>query len=351
MDRHNIPDVDRHSDGEDLRLLAKRVCVTYGELRAVKSADLAVKRGETVAIVGESGSGKTSLARAMIGLVEGQGELTINGVSTPFPTDRRSLESKRAVQLVFQDPIGSLNPQHRVQDIVEEPLKQHAKTINSSERRQMVRSALKGVSLNPDIMKRFPHQLSGGQAQRVAIARALITSPEILICDEAAAALDGPVREEVLQLLMKLQAQTGLSIVFISHDLGLVSRIAHRVIVMYLGTVVEEAETTQLFTDPQHPYTRALIDAVPVPDPAYRPRPALSGEVPSVLAPPSGCGFHPRCAYAVTACEERSPVLETVAHAKVRCHRAGEIDLADGLPDYGVRESAVATALDRDAPQ
>jgi oligopeptide/dipeptide ABC transporter ATP-binding protein len=216
----------------------------------------------------------------------------------------------------------------RVQTIVGEPLLIHEPALSAESRNDRIVSLLNKVGLGEGYLRRFPHQLSGGQAQRVAIARALILEPKILICDEAVAALDGSVRERVLALLKDVQRESGLSIIFISHDLAVVRSVSHRVAVMYLGQLVEVAETARLFSAPRHPYTRALIDASPIPDPLVAPVAApLKGELPSLLTPPSGCVFHPRCVYAEGDCSIRRPVPRESGGSRVSCHRAGEINL------------------------
>lgn len=299
-----------------------RVSVDYEDLRAVSDVSFAVKTGETVAVVGESGSGKTSLARAVLGLLPlAAGRVVYAGEPLEGPVQTRALAQRRDLQLVFQDPMSALNPQMRVQTIVEEPLVVHEPGISVTERRSQVVAVLEKVGLDERFLRRYPHQLSGGQAQRVAIARALVLDPKVLICDEAVAALDGSVREQVLQLLREVQRETSLSIVFISHDLAVVRTISHRVLVMYMGRLVEMADSALLFDTPRHPYTAALIRSVPVPDPVVAVRPApLRGEVPSLLHPPAGCVFHPRCPKAEAACSHRVPALREVGGARVACH-------------------------------
>ena len=296
--------------------------VDYGGLRAVCDVSFAVRKGETVAVVGESGSGKSSLVRAMLGLVPmAAGRVVYAGEQLDAAVQNRDLEQRRDLQLVFQDPLSALNPQMRVQAIVEEPLLVHEPGMVKTARRERVVAILEKVGLGEEYLRRYPHELSGGQAQRVAIARALILQPVVLICDEAVAALDGSVREQVLGLLRGVQEETGLSIIFISHDLAVVRSISHRVFVMYLGRLVEQADGATLFARPQHPYTRALIDSVPVPDPvAVVKRAPLRGEVPSPLNPPAGCVFHPRCARADTRCSTEAPRLRELGGARVACH-------------------------------
>ncbi len=302
---------------------------SHRRLQAVRDFTLQVRSGETVAIVGESGSGKSSLVRAVLGLIPLQsGVVSFLGELLPRNVRSRALAVKRDLQLVFQDPVGSLNPQMCAGDIIGEPLSVHAPTLRVGERRRQVAHMLEKVELPDSFMRRYPHELSGGQAQRIAIARALIMKPRMLICDEALAALDGSVRKQILALLEGVQDETGLSIVFISHDLAVVRGISHRVLVMYLGRLVELADCARLFTRPRHPYTRALIDAVPVPDPDVAGgKQVVAGEVPSILAPPTGCAFHPRCAYAHARCIVERPNERVVDGVTVACHRADEIDL------------------------
>lgn len=303
-------------------------------LQAVRDISLSLRSGETVAIVGESGSGKTSFVRALLGLIPlDAGRAVYAGAPLQGPVERRALSQRRDLQLVFQDPLSALNPQMRVQAIVEESLLVHEPQLKAGERQARVIETLEQVGLSDLYLLRFPHELSGGQAQRVAIARALVLEPKVLICDEAVAALDGSVRERVLARLRKIQEQTGLSMLFISHDLAVVRAISHRVLVMYMGRLVELADNASLFLQPRHPYTRALIDAVPTPDPvAPSIKAPLQGEVPSLLHPPSGCVFHPRCAHAVELCAASPPPARDIGGARVACHRADEIDLRRARP-------------------
>ena len=296
-------------------------------LQAVRGVDLFVRASETVAVVGESGSGKSSLVRAALGLVPMQaGRVSLCGVELRGLVEERPTKARRGMQLVFQDPAGSLNPQMRVAKIVAEPLQVHEATLAEGEKQERVVAMLNKVGLSPEFLSRYPHQLSGGQAQRVAIARALILGPKVLICDEAVAALDGTAREKILKLLRDVQAETGLSIIFITHDLSVVRAISHRVMVMYMGATVELADNAALFGNARHPYTKALLGAVPVPDPEHAGgKTTLDGEIPSALKPPSGCTFHPRCPQAEEICRTDPPQQRDVGGTLVACHRAEEL--------------------------
>jgi len=328
LDRTDIPAAN---PGETV-LEIGGASVSYAErgwrsLQAVRDVDLSLRAGETIAVVGESGSGKSSLARAALGLVPMQsGRVTFCGLTLQGRVQDRDLATRRGLQLVFQDPVGSLNPQMRVASIVAEPLLVHEPTVAAEKRRERVTALLRRTGLNAEYLDRYPHELSGGQAQRVAIARALILEPRVLVCDEAVAALDGTVREQILALLREIQVESGLAIVFISHDLSVVRAISHRVLVMYLGTLVELADNAALFANARHPYTRALLEAVPVPDPEHAGGKAtLAGEVPSILSPPSGCAFHPRCPHARDICTTEPPKQRTLNGTTVACHLAEDI--------------------------
>jgi peptide/nickel transport system ATP-binding protein len=296
-------------------------------LLAVRQVDLSVRTSETIAVVGESGSGKSSLVRAALGLVPMQaGRVVLCGAALQGLVEERPVSARRGAQLVFQDPAGSLNPQMRVAKIVAEPLQVQEAQLSDAEMLERVTAMLNKVGLQDEFLRRYPHQLSGGQAQRVAIARALILKPKALVCDEAVAALDGTVREQILQLLRDVQAETGLSIIFITHDLSVVRAISHRVMVMYMGATVELANNDELFGRARHPYTKALLAAVPVPDPLHvGGKTALEGEVPSALKPPGGCAFHPRCPHAQDICRTQPPKLRDVGGTRVSCHLAEEL--------------------------
>lgn len=301
-------------------------------LSAVKPVAFDLREGETLAIAGESGSGKTSLIRAVLGLIHANGG-TVSVLGNALPTElrARSRQELRAMQLVFQDPLGSLDPAMRIAESLAEPLLVHQPTTAPRERAAKLEAALLRVGIEASLLERYPHQLSGGEAQRVAIARALILEPQVLICDEAVASLDSHVRGVVMQLLADEQRRTGLAIVFISHDLQVVRRLSHRVMVMYLGRVFEQAETHELFRRPLHPYTRALIDAMPGVTVAQRDQETpLQGEIASLSRPPAGCVFHPRCRFAEAQCRRERPELKLAGGSEVACHRFAELDLSAG---------------------
>lgn len=303
----------------------------WGEdLNAVKPISFRLHDGETVAIVGESGSGKTSLVRAALGLVPADsGSVSFLGKVLPPVLGKRRNKTRRWLQMVFQDPIASLNPAMTVSDIVAEPLLVHARKKSRAERKEQVRNSLAHVGLDAELASRYPHELSGGQAQRVAIARALILKPRVLICDEAVAALDGTVQHEILRLLLAEQARSGLSVIFITHDLAVVRQISHRILVMYMGRLCEIASNEAMFSRPRHPYSKALLTSVPVPDPTvHQAEIALTGEASSIMTPPSGCPFHPRCRHAIAVCSETVPEPDDCDGSIVACHRAAELDLS-----------------------
>lgn len=299
-------------------------------LTAVRSIGMELMAGETLAVVGESGSGKTTLARAIVGLLPlDHGTIAFLGTKLAASAAARPLAVRRKMQMVFQDPVASLNPAMKVRDIVAEPVRLLEPGLSGAERNERVADRLRSVGLRPGFRQRYPHELSGGQAQRVAIARALVLEPAVLICDEAVAALDGGTRRDVLDLLRSEQQRRGLSLLFITHDLAVVRSISHRVVVLYMGRICELSDNDRLFERPRHPYTRALMDAVPVPDPARGLRAArITGEVASLSDPPSGCTFHPRCPHAVKRCREEVPILRKIDGGLAACHRATELDLS-----------------------
>ncbi len=299
-----------------------------GWIRAVDGVDLCVQAGATVALVGESGCGKTTVGRSILRLVEPQaGRVRFEGedlLALPRP-QLRSL--RRRLQIVFQDPLAALDPRLRVRDAVAEGMETYGIGADRIEREARVAALLERVGLDSSLLGRFPHELSGGQRQRVCIARALAVEPRLLICDESVSALDVSIQAQILNLLRDLRAELGLSYLFISHDLGVVRQLADRVAVMYLGQIVEEGPTEQVLGDPQHPYTRALLEAVPSLDPRARrsaERIRLRGEVPSPAQPPAGCRFHPRCPLVFDRCRREAPALFAVAAGASRCFLAEE---------------------------
>jgi len=302
----------------DAALDVQGLTVRYGDALAVDSANLSLRRGETLSLVGESGSGKTSLARALLGLVDASaGTIRLSGRSLK----RSTPAGRRAMSLVFQNPQASLDPQQTVRQALKNAFVDAGRPTGAD----VLREALERVGLGEDYLGRYPHQLSGGQAQRVAIARATASEPELLVCDEAVSALDGQVRDQVLDLLRELQQDTGLSILFISHDLAVVEAISHRVAVMYAGRIVERGPATAVFSEPAHPYTQALLKSVPSPDPLSSTSYVLEGEPPSPIDPPLGCAFHPRCEHAVARCRVERPKLRLMASVEVACHRSEEL--------------------------
>lgn len=329
MSSERRPLLDIHSVGVSYSEPKRGALWGHEQVTAVRDFSVRLRPGETLGIVGESGSGKTSLARAVLGLVEHmRGRVTFLGRDLPARLEDRDTPLRRHLQLVFQNPTTSLNPAMSVYDSVAEPLKVHAPEESAAEQRSRVTRMLQRVELDLDLASRYPHELSGGQAQRVAIARALIANPSVLICDEAVASLDATVRQGILRLLAEEQRRTALAILFISHDLHVVRQVSHRVLVMYMGRLVELAETGALFERPRHPYTQALIDSIPVADPGVAPtEAAIEGEVPAVPGESPGCVFQPRCRYAVDVCASTTPALSAGAGNRVACHRADELEL------------------------
>ena len=302
---------------------------TFGKVRvlkAVNGVELELRPGETLGVVGESGCGKSTLARAVLRLVPATtGHISLLGEEITAKDKKAMRIHRRDMQVVFQDPLASLNPRMTIGDIIAEPVWTHFPATPRREVRQKVEAMLGRVGLGPEHINRYPHEFSGGQCQRIGIARALVLEPKLVICDEPVSALDVSIQAQIVNLLMDLQAEMGLSLVFIAHDLAVVRHISHRIMVMYLGRVAEIADRIALYERPMHPYTQALIRAVPIPDPdkergkAFAP---LQGELPSPVNPPSGCAFRTRCPVAVARCARDTPELRRVGDHLVACHEA-----------------------------
>ena len=284
-----------------------------GDVKAVDGVDFTIKRGETLGLVGESGCGKTTTGRCILRLERPTaGQILFDGRDVNRMERQELTALRRRMQVIFQDPYSSLNPRMKVGDIIAEPMKVHGAEPDPTRRGERVRELLSLCGLDPSFADRYPHEMSGGQRQRVGIARALALDPEFIVCDEAVSALDVSIQAQVVNLLEDLRERFGLTYLFIAHDLSVVRHLCQRVAVMYLGRIVEMADSNELFDNPLHPYTKALLSAVPVPDPgieAMREFRPPKGEVPSPLNPPSGCVFHPRCPMAVEGCRRERPAL------------------------------------------
>jgi oligopeptide/dipeptide ABC transporter ATP-binding protein len=322
---------------------------TVGHVRAVDDVNFDVKQGETLALVGESGCGKTTTSRCILRALDptdGQIRFQMDDGSmldiASLPR-RRLRPVRKQMQMIFQDPFSSLNPRMTLLDIVGEPLLVNGVT-DRTERIDRVAELLRLVGLRPEYMRRFPHAFSGGQRQRIGIARALALHPRLVVADEPVSALDVSVQAQVLNLLLELQGELGLTYLFVAHDLSVVKHISDRVAVMYVGQIVEIAPSAELFAQPKHPYTSALLSAIPVPDPRARAeRKPLQGEVANPAAPPSGCYFHPRCPFAIDTCKTTAPAWEEIEPGRyVRCHRARELTLTGVVPPLPLGEAGAA---------
>ncbi len=286
----------------------KKLLSNRNEVKAVDGVNLEINSGETLGLVGESGSGKSTIARAVLRLVDANnGKILIDDENLLELKSSKLRKKQREIGAIFQDPYSSLNPRMKVKDIISEPLKIHGVLNNSSDIKNHINDLLEKVGLNSSMANRYPHEFSGGQRQRIGIARAIATKPKLIVCDEPVSALDVSVQAQILNLLKKLQKDTGITYLFIAHDLAVVKYLSTRIAVMYLGKIVEYGETDTLFSKPQHPYTKALIDAIPSIDPQLertKPRNIIQGDIPSATNPPSGCVFRTRCPKPTNDCKE-----------------------------------------------
>jgi oligopeptide transport system ATP-binding protein len=311
----------------EVRNLVKHFQAGRGLVRAVDGVSFTIEKGETLGLVGESGCGKTTTGRCILQLERPtSGQVMFEGVDLTTLNQKQLRAVRRKVQVIFQDPYSSLNPRMTVGQIIAEPLSVHGLVPGAAGRAARVKDLLTRVGLLPRHAQRYPHEMSGGQRQRVGIARALAMEPSLIVCDEPVSALDVSIQAQIINLLEDLQAEFGLTYLFIAHDLAVVRHISDRVAVMYLGKIAETADRKSIYDNPRHPYTKALLSAVPIPDPELemkRERIVLGGEVPSALNPPAGCVFHPRCPIAVERCRHEIPLLrDLIAGHAAACHLA-----------------------------
>lgn len=337
----NEPGIQRGDELLRVEKLSKSFMIGGGlfrkpvELKALQDISFSVRAGETLGIVGESGCGKSTLGRCILQLIraeEGQVLWLGRDLGKLAGEDLRLLRGD--LQVIFQDPLASLNPRMTVGEIIAEPLRALRPDLDAAERRERVLSMMSGMGLRPEMINRYPHEFSGGQAQRIGIARALITGPKLIVCDEPVSALDVSIQAQILNLLSEIRDRMGLTLIFISHNLSVVRHVSDRILVLYLGRIVELADSDALYDSPQHPYTRALLTAVPVLDPKkarQRNIDGLTGEIPSPINQPSGCTFRTRCRFAEDRCGKVRPALETLPDGRlVACHRWRELELAGG---------------------
>ncbi len=305
-------------------------------LTALEDINFTIRKGETLGIVGESGSGKSTLGRCILQLLSpDQGQVLWLGQDlTKLPAEEMR-RRRQDLQIIFQDPLASLNPRMTVGEIIADPLRTLRPELSKEQRRERVLKTMAAVGLLPEMINRYPHEFSGGQAQRIGIARALVTEPKLIVCDEPVSALDVSIQAQILNLLAELKDAFGLTLIFISHNLSVVRHVSDRILVLYLGRIVELATGDEIYLDPRHPYTRALLTAVPIPDPKLarkRSIDGLKGEIPSPINPPSGCTFRTRCRFAEAQCAETRPPLETLESGRlVACLRWREIEAAEPI--------------------
>ena len=297
---------------------------TIGQVRAVDDVSFSIEQGQTLGLVGESGSGKSTVGKVVLRLLNAtSGQVKLHGEDITHVSGQRLRDTRKKMQMVFQDPYASLNPRLSAGDTIMEPLENY-QDFSQAQRVERATELLDRVGLRHDAMGRYPHEFSGGQRQRLGVARALALNPSLIVADEPVSALDVSVQAQVLNLLIRLQNELNLTYLFVSHDLAVVEHISHRVAVMYLGHIVELADKDSLFQNPQHPYTEALLSAVPVPDPTSKKKNSriiLKGDIPSPINPPTGCCFHTRCPYAERQCSEEVPILKSVSSShQVACH-------------------------------
>ncbi|MEF2072478.1 ABC transporter ATP-binding protein [Consotaella aegiceratis] len=311
-------------------LRARNPFAATPKLKAVSDVSFDLKEGETLGIVGESGCGKSTLGRSILRLIEPTaGRVVWQGRDLTHLSDEEMRKARRDLSIIFQDPIASLDPRMTVADIIAEPLRVAEPKLDRKARRERVTKAMEEVGLAPEMINRYPHEFSGGQAQRIGIARAIITEPKLIVCDEPVSALDVSIQAQIVNLLKGLRDRLGLTLIFISHDLSVVRLVSDRILVLYLGRVVELGPRAEVFARPAHPYTRALLSAAPIPDPKVarqRERIVLQGDPPSPINPPSGCAFHTRCPIARPVCSETPPPLAPVEEGHVSaCLFADEV--------------------------
>ena len=309
--------------------LSKTFHTNMGDVQAVSDVSFSLQKGSIVGLVGESGSGKTTLGRCILRLIEpSSGSVKLEGNNLLELSNKKLREIRKRMQIIFQDPFSSLNPRMRIKDIIAEGIKVHDKLSSENERFNRVAELMEEVGLQSDQMSRYPHEFSGGQRQRVGIARALAVNPEFIVADESVSALDVSVQAQILNLMLSLRDKHNLTILFIAHDLSVVEYLCDQVVVLYLGKVVESGNAKDVYSNPQHPYTRALMSAVPVPDPkANINREILKGDIPSALSPPSGCVFRTRCQYADTSCAQTIPNTVNInKQHSAACLKLGELE-------------------------